>query len=181
MKRIIILSLAAVLCSSAAFAGYQTFHNLSLYVPDGWSVERSGSSYAEMYDPDYPATGRIYVELGSKQGYTLGEIAEQLRYDYRGSNLTARDYYYDFVYTDSSGLIWDARVFDYNVESSFPSDTYCLILYTEYVSEADFSTVYDSVRYTSGGGGGGGSSGGCSYGAFQFSALLLGFAFLRRK
>ncbi|MBQ6971197.1 MAG: hypothetical protein IJP86_02450 [Synergistaceae bacterium] len=183
MKRKITLSLAAVsLLVSAALAGYQTFYDISLYVPDGWAVSGSSSSYVDLYDPYYPSTGRIYVELGSKGSSYLSEIADYLCYDYyRGSGLTAHDYYYDFVYTDSDGLIWNARVFDYNTESTFPSDVYCVVSYTEYVSGTDFTTVYDSIRYNSGGSGGGGSSGGCNAGTLPVCLLLAGFALFRKK
>ena len=183
MKRVLTTSLVAILALvSAAFAGYQTFTNITLYVPDGWSVNGSSSTYVDLYDPYYPSTGRIYVELGSKGSYSLSGIADYLCYTrYNGSGLTAHDYYYDFVYTDSDGMLWNARVFDYDTESTFPSDVYCVVFYTEYVSGTDFTTVYNSISYNNGGGSGGGSSGGCNAGTLPICLLLAGFALFRKK
>ena len=185
VKRVLVFSLAAVLVlSSVAFAGYHYFYNFSLYAPDKWKNERSDNSHIELYDINYPATGRINVYVRQNKYATLRELAEYLCYDYyKGSNLTSHEYYYDFVYTDENDLIWNARVFDYKTEGSFPLDIYCLISYTEYVSYDDFNAVFESVIYRSGGTGGtgGGGGGGCNYGAFSLCAVLLGFTFFKKR
>ena len=183
MKRVLTLSIAAVLIlASAALAAYQTFNNITLNVPDGWNVRGSGSNYVDLYDPYYPATGQISVGTGSKGNYSLSGIAYYLCYDYyKGSQLTAHDYYYDFVYTDKDGMVWNVRVFDYETESTFPSNVYCTVSYTEYVSGSNFTTVYNSITYNSGSSSGGGSSGGCNSGALALLAMLTAIPLFRKK